>query len=125
MNLKPYRDLKADLELTTTATSYAGTGSSVSLATKATKPTSQERPKPKVTMSMGGSTGGVSAPKTSGKVVAASVIPKPAAPPHLGGDGSMPKKSDGSPDFSRMTAAQKVAFARRRIRNDITRNKEV
>src|SRR3954447_9536363 len=32
MSIKPYRELKADLELTTTATSYAGTGSSVSLA---------------------------------------------------------------------------------------------
>ena len=30
--IKPYRDLKADLELTTTATSYAGGGSSVSLS---------------------------------------------------------------------------------------------
>src|SRR5215213_7434330 len=37
LKLKPYRDLKADLELTTTATSYAGTGSSVSLAGSATK----------------------------------------------------------------------------------------
>jgi len=122
MNLKPYRELKADLELTTTATSYAGTGSSVSLASKPAKPMLPEKPKPKVTMGMGGGTGGLSAPKTSGKVVAATVIPKPAAWPASGGDASLPKKSDGSPDFSRMTAAQKVAFARRRIQNDITKN---
>jgi len=32
LGLKPYRELKSDLELTTTATSYAGTGSAVSLA---------------------------------------------------------------------------------------------
>jgi hypothetical protein len=32
LKLKPYRDLKSDLELTITATSYAGTGSSVSLS---------------------------------------------------------------------------------------------
>src|SRR5205085_9702564 len=32
LNIKPYRALKDDLELTTTATSYAGTGSTVSLS---------------------------------------------------------------------------------------------
>src|SRR3954462_8690543 len=32
LNIKPYRPLKEDLELTTTATSYAGTGSTVSLS---------------------------------------------------------------------------------------------
>jgi len=118
LNLKPYRDLKADLELTTTATSYAGTGSAVSLASKPATAAKEERPRPKVTFSGGGAL----APRTSGKVVAASVIPKPAAAPSLGGDGAVPKKTDGSPDFSKMTAAQKVAFARRRIQNDITRN---
>ena len=34
LNLKPYRDLKADMELTVTASSYAGTGSTVSLSGK-------------------------------------------------------------------------------------------
>src|SRR6185312_15887183 len=32
LNIKPYRALKDDLELTTTATSYAGTGSTISLS---------------------------------------------------------------------------------------------
>src|SRR5687768_16623410 len=71
LNIKPYRALKDDLELTTTATSYAGTGSSVSLtkpAGVASKP--QDKPKPKVTFGGGG--GGAPPPRTSGKVVAAS-----------------------------------------------------
>jgi hypothetical protein len=121
LNIKPYRALKDDLELTTTATSYAGTGSSVSLAkSPGVAPKPQDKPKPKVTFSGGGS--GVPAPRTSGKVVAASVIPRPTGAPSLGGDGSLPKKSDGSPDFSKMSSAQKVAFARRRIASDIARN---
>ena len=37
LKIKPYRPLKEDLELTTTATSYAGTGSTVSLAGNAKK----------------------------------------------------------------------------------------
>ena len=35
LQLKPYRELKDDMELTTTATSYAGTGSTVSVASTA------------------------------------------------------------------------------------------
>jgi hypothetical protein len=34
---------------------------------------------------------------------------------------SFPTKSDGSPDFKKMTAAQKVAFARERIKADLSR----
>src|SRR5215207_10190948 len=44
LKLKPYRELKKDLELTTTATSYAGTGSAVSLAGSSTKPTDSAKP---------------------------------------------------------------------------------
>ncbi len=40
LNIKPYRDLKADMELTTTATSYAGGSSHVSLAKTAGRPVS-------------------------------------------------------------------------------------
>lgn len=36
LGIKPYRDLKADLELTSTATSYSGTRSQVSMATGST-----------------------------------------------------------------------------------------
>jgi hypothetical protein len=69
--IKPYRALKEDLELTSTATSYAGSGSRVSLSTKTSA--------------------------------------KPQA-------GAIPAKSDGSPDFSKMTSAQKVAYSRQRIK---------
>jgi hypothetical protein len=79
LGLKPYRDLKQDMELTTTATSYAGTGSAVSLS-KTAKPQ-------------------------------AAVTAAPA---------SLPKKSDGSIDFSKMTSAQKVAYSRQRIASDLT-----
>jgi hypothetical protein len=34
---------------------------------------------------------------------------------------SYPTKADGSPDFKKMTPAQKVAFARGRIRADLER----
>lgn len=65
LKIKPYRDLKADMELTATATSYAGTGT---------------------------------APK--------GVVPK----------------TDGTPDFKTMTPAQKLAYNRKRIRNDAVRS---
>jgi hypothetical protein len=83
LNLKPYRSLKEDLELTTTATSYAGTDSGVSLAKLSEK---------------------------KQLVRAAAAIPSPA---------SYPKTSDGSVDFKKMTSAQKVAYARQRIRADV------
>jgi hypothetical protein len=87
LGIKPYRDLKADMELTTTATSYSGGGSTVSLAGKP------------------------AAPEVKTAVIAQAV------------DG-LPLKSDGSPDFKKMTAAQKVAFSRRRIQNDLARSRE-
>lgn len=46
-------------------------------------------------------------------VVAKTVIPAPAPPP---------LKPDGSPDFKKMTAAQKVAYSRQRITADVTRS---
>src|SRR5688572_12053031 len=113
LNLKPYRALKDDLELTTTATSYAGTGSAVSLSSA--KP---QAAKPKVTFS-----GTAPSPKKYGaNVSATTVIPKPAAVPS--GDGKFPTKTDGSPDFKAMTPAQKVAFARQRIQNDLSRDQQ-
>jgi hypothetical protein len=116
LNLKPYRALKDDLELTTTATSYAGTGGSVSMSSAA-KP---QAAKPKVTFS-----GTAPSPKKYGtNVVATSVIPKasPASAPVV--DGKFPTKTDGSPDFKAMTPAQKVAFARQRIAGDLARDQQ-
>ena len=70
LKIPPYRALKDDMELTTTATSYGGSGSVVSLAS------------------------GV-------------------------------KKADiGKPDFKKMTAAEKVAYSRQRIRSDISKSKQ-
>jgi hypothetical protein len=76
--IKPYRTLKEDLELTTTATSYAGTTTAVSLS----KPTT---------------------------VAAKTVIANP----------SFPTKTDGSPDFKKMTAPQKVAYSRQKLKTDV------
>lgn len=92
LGIKPYRDLKADMELTTTATSYAGGGSTVSMTGTAKGETKD--------------TGGTAVPPPK-----AAVITNPA----------YPTKADGSPDFKKMTPAQKVAFARGRIRADLER----
>lgn len=50
-----------------------------------------------------------------------STVTVPAGKPAAGGEaaGDFPKKADGSPDFKKMTAAQKVAFSRGRIRTDL------
>jgi hypothetical protein len=100
-----------------------------------------ERPKVRVTFS--GSAGpAASSPRRptfsgggngGGPVVARAVIPSPAhaAPPKtgngsaavVGGDGAVPRRADGSPDFAKMTAAQKVSMARQRIQTDITRDR--
>lgn len=89
-SIKPLRSLKEDLELTTTATSYAGTGSAVSLAGKSqrAKGKTESRPAP-----------------------ATAVLPVSSA---------YPMKSDGAIDFARMTGSQKVAYARQRIRADLS-----
>lgn len=83
--IKPYRDLKADMELTTTATSYSGGGSTVSI-------------------------------RGAGKKEAAT-----AAKTTMIGKPAFPVTSEGRPDFKKMTAAQKVAFARERIKSDLAK----
>ena len=87
LGIKPYRPLKDDLELTSTATSYAGSGSTVSLASL--RPSTPERTTAK--------------PQADVKT---AVIPKASA---------------GTPDFRNMTAAQKVAYARTRIKSDLAK----
>ncbi|MDB5289893.1 MAG: hypothetical protein JWL69_1134 [Phycisphaerales bacterium] len=97
LKIKPYRALKDDLELTITASSYAGTGTSVSLAgagqKKVTESKAVEKP----------------------KVVAAAVIPNGA---------KFPANTDGSPDFKKMSAAEKVTYSRRRIQSDLVRTSD-
>lgn len=94
LKIKPTRSLKEDMELTTTATSYAGTASAVSMAAKPE--------------------GAKKAPKRieSKSAPATAVIAAPSA---------YPTTSDGSLDFKQMTSAQKVAYARQRIRSDLSR----
>ena len=116
LGIKPYRSLKDDLQLTTTATSYAGAGATVSLAKPAA---TQSAPKvvgakPKVTFR------GTAAP-TRKNAEPAPATPKPgvaqAAPADANG---YPRKPDGSPDYKLMTPAQKLAYSRQRIRSDMT-----
>jgi hypothetical protein len=125
LKIKPYRALKDDIELTATATSYAGTGSAVSLA----KPqaASARKPPPTRTGSLSGTqrrpvrvTESLSAPVP--KPRPAPEAPRVVAPAILPTADGLPKKSDGSPDFAKMTPAQKVTYARRRIHNDMARN---
>jgi hypothetical protein len=122
LKLTPHRPLNDDLEATVTATSYAGTGggttSTAKSVTTARMPAKPVAPKPrfKVTMS---STGTASTVPRRGEAPAARPS-APAAP--SGPNGGVPKKGDGSPDFSKMTPAQKVAYSVQRNRESLARN---
>lgn len=84
LKIKPHRSLKDDMELTNTATSYAGTGRVATL----------------------GGNGDM-------KKIASATIAAPA---------KLPTRADGSPDFKKMTSAQKVAWSRQRIAADLSKN---
>ncbi|HEX8914085.1 MAG TPA: hypothetical protein VF796_17180, partial [Humisphaera sp.] len=147
LGLKPIRPLADDSQLTTTATSYAGTGSTVvvpagvpaapapapkveapaaaaAVSAAASKPPSADRPKVRVTFSgsAGPTASGVKKPTFSGggtgSVVAKTVIPNPSPAAKAGG----PAGAGGKPDFSKMSSAEKVALARQRIKDDMARN---
>jgi hypothetical protein len=91
LKIKPWRALKEDLALTSTATSYAGAGGGGGAAFA--KPQAA-----KTTQS-----------KTS---AAKAVISAPMA---------YPKLASGAIDFKKMTPAQKVAYSRDRIRFDMSK----
>jgi hypothetical protein len=57
--------------------------------------------------------------KAHANVAATSVIPKPAAAAKPAAPA--PVSSDGAPNFKTMTPAQKEAYARQRIREDLDR----
>jgi hypothetical protein len=98
LGIKSIRALKDDLELTTTATRYSGA---------TTKASTTHAPKPAPAPS--------SPPRpTAGRWVSpkAVVVASPAG---------FPAKPDGSPDFKRMTSAQKVALARQRMQSDLAK----
>lgn len=135
--IKPYRALKDDMELTATATSYSGGGSTVSLAGKpAERPPVPQRAgagqgagrKYKITESMisGAASGSAGPQKRAADGAAAraasgnsrpisSVIAAPAA-------NGWPTLTGGAPDFKKMSAAQKVAWSRQRIASDLARS---
>ena len=123
LKIKPYRPLKDDMELTVTASSYAGTGATVSVGAAASKASAAEPAKPqsggpkaKVTFSNTAPRAGAARPAPAAtpapNVVAKTVIPS--------ADG-FPKKSDGSPDFKQMSPAQKLAYSRQRIQTDLAK----
>ena len=113
MKLKPIRPLKEDLELTTTASSYAGTTAPASGPTssrprysgggpgRGPSKTSVDRATPSLTLPRSTGRGENTATPTS--------------------DG-FPRRADGAPDFKAMNAAQKVAFARQKIKTDLMKN---
>ncbi|HWE01306.1 MAG TPA: hypothetical protein VG326_02765 [Tepidisphaeraceae bacterium] len=127
LNIKPYRALKDDLELTVTASSYAGTGTAVSMSGAAEKkpaPGKNEQPparKYKVTESATPSAmkpASASAKGAGGEATKQKMTPaSPASPTAANG---FPKLENGSPDFKKMTPAQKVAFSRSRIQSDLS-----
>jgi hypothetical protein len=107
LGLKPYRALKDDLELTVTATSYSGTGTTVSLAgSGAAKPQAVVK------------TAVIPGPSRLAAPAPAASTTRRSAGPKMDG---FPTRSDGSVDFSKMNGAQKVAYARQRIKNDLVR----
>ena len=115
LKIKPQRALKDDMASTTQASSYAASGGSISTGKPATAhATTALKRRPTVTVSS--SVPSSIAQRGKAPAVAAQVIPAASA------DGGFPKKGDGSPDFAKMSSAQKVAFARQRIRTDAARN---
>jgi hypothetical protein len=113
LNIKPIRSLADDMQLTTQSMSYAGGG--------ATKPSTVTVPAmPKVVTTVVGVR--ASSPGTS------DASKKSSATPTAGGDAGgpkvdIPRKPDGSPDFAKMTSAQKVALSRQRIASEIARDR--
>jgi hypothetical protein len=90
LKIKPTRVLKEDMELTSTATSYGGSGGgTVAVFAKPQAAKTEKAAKP---------------------VATGSVSTNPVA---------YPKRTDGAIDFKKMTPAQKVAYSRDRIRSEL------
>src|SRR5687768_192427 len=116
LKIKPYRPLKDDMELTVTASSYAGT--SVPAASSAGKPKPAESVKPQGAGAKPRVTFSNIAPRAS---VAAKPTAAPAAKAVPASPDGFPKKADGSVDFKQMSPAQKLAYSRRRIQSDLAK----
>lgn len=126
LGIKPIRTLANDMQLTTQEMSYAGGG--------ATKPSAVTVPAmPKVVATVVGTR--ASSPAVAGGDAASAKPIATAAAATAGGDtpaprkidtaivGEIPRKADGSPDFAKMTPAQKVAVSRQRIASEIARDR--
>ncbi len=117
LKLTPFRDLKADLELTSTATSYAGTGSAVTVPGAVLKKAPEATKAPPAEAGRAGAKAKVTVSTTAPRLAAK---PAPTATPS-GGNG-LPLNADGSLNFKLMSPAQKVAYARQRIQTDLSKN---
>jgi hypothetical protein len=121
MKLKPIRPLKEDLELTTTASSYAGTSTPASGAGIPDRSSSFSRPR-----YSGGGLGRGLGKSSVDRTIPSLTLSRSTgggenAPASLKSDG-FPRRADGAPDFKAMSAAQKVAFARQKIKSDLMKN---
>jgi hypothetical protein len=127
LKLAPHRELKSDLELTSTASSYAGTSSTVTAPGPIEKSKAPAAPKapPAEAGGAGGATGTGKSPTAAKPKVAAPATTVPPAPAKASASSSangFPKKADGSPNFKAMSGAQKVAFARQKIQADLSKS---
>ena len=94
LGIKPHRPLWDDSQLTSTATSYGGSGK---------------------TISIGSAPAGTATDSRGPGRAAASA----SAQAETAEDVKVPLKPDGSPDFSRMNAADRLAYHRRRLDDSI------
>ena len=116
LGIKPYRPLKEDSELTINVSSYSGSAVVVPAKVPAATPAAfdEKSPNPSIRDA---------APKPANRVapVSTKVEPKSTAAPIPTG---LPLTATGAPDFKKMSAAQKVAYARQRIQNDLSRARQ-
>ena len=111
LGIRPHRSLEDDLKLQTTAMSYGGTTTAVTVPERPRPAAPAPAPPPARTPA-----GARSAPRPPRRrpVVATTVHP-PRAPTAQAEHNGFPTRADGLPDFSRMDAAQRLAYHRQRL----------
>lgn len=126
LGIKPIRALADDMQLTTQSMSYAsGTAAKGSVSPAAPArfaiPVGSASADAKRKVTVSGLPPTVKRQDTTSAISAKDVTTAPpAATTPIGG--SHPRKADGSPDFGKMSASQKVALSRQRIKADLSRN---
>ena len=113
LGIKPYRPLADDSQLTTTATSYAG-GSSVTVPERV-----KEAPAPSFSRDPKGELKATPKASAPNPEVRTALVPSPVIKTD-----AYPTKPDGTPDFKKMTPAQKVMLARQKIQSDLSTGNE-